>query len=241
MRRGNARPVAGIRIGMIELYSWGTPNGYKVSIALEELGLPYDVHPIDIGSGDQLTPEFLAINPNNKIPAIVDTDGPGGGRFALAESGAILVYLADKTGRLMPAGKHRYTALQWIMFQMGHVGPMLGQLGHFRSYAPEKLPYAVDRYAREASRLFHILDKRLGEVEYLAGEYSMADIATFPWIRSYRKDVGANDYPNLTRWLDAISARPAVARGVLVPPRREAPLDARAREVLFGSTQYERR
>ena len=227
---------------MIELYTWGTPNGYKVSIALEELGLPYSVHPTDIGHGAQFTPEFLAISPNNKIPAIVDTEGPGGGRLALAESGAILVYLPDKTGRLLAReGAARYQALQWIMFQMGHIGPMLGQLGHFRAYATEKLPYAIERYQREATRLFHVVDKRLGEAEYFAGEYSMADIASFPWLRAYRKDIDPTEYPHLTRWLDAIAARPAVARGLLVPPRREGPLDDKAREMLFGKTQYQRR
>ena len=227
---------------MIELHSWATPNGHKVSIALEELELPYRVHPVNIGRGEQFTPEFLAMNRNNKIPAIVDTDGPGGRPLALSESGAILLYLADKTGRLMPSDTaEKYVALQWIMFQMSSVGPMLGQANHFKTYAPEKIPYAIDRYTREAMRLIHVLDQRLGEVEYLAGEYSMADIATFPWIRSYRETVEAAEQKHVVRWLDAIAARPAVVRGLAVPPRDDKPLDARAREVLFGATQYQRR
>jgi GST-like protein len=230
---------------VIELHTWSTPNGYKVSIALEELGLPYEVHPVRIGAGEQFKPEFLAISPNNKIPAIVDTEGPGGRRFALFESGAILIYLAEKAGRLIPAdAEGRMVAIEWLMFQMANIGPMLGQVHHFRSYAPEKLPYAIDRYTNEARRLYGVLDRRLGQVEYLAGEYSVADIATYPWLRKpERQGVDIADYPNVARWRDAIAARPAVARGLAVPAAstEAAPLDATARENLFGTKQYERR
>ncbi|MCW5700893.1 MAG: glutathione S-transferase N-terminal domain-containing protein, partial [Rhodospirillales bacterium] len=173
---------------MIDLYTWSTPNGFKVSILLEELGLPYKVFPINIGAGDQFDPAFLKLNPNNKIPVIVDHDGPNGEPLALMESGAILMYLAEKSGKLMPAETvQRYTVIQWLMFQMGGLGPMLGQNHHFRRYAPETIPYAVDRYTREATRLYRVLDARLGEEEYLAGDYSIADIASYPWIRPWRR------------------------------------------------------
>jgi GST-like protein len=230
---------------VIELHTWTTPNGYKVSIALEELGLPYEVHPVRIGAGDQFKPEFLAISPNNKIPAIVDTEGPGGRPLAVFESGAILIYLADKTGRLIPASAEgRVIAVEWLMFQMANVGPMLGQAHHFRSYAPEKLPYAIERYTNEAHRLYGVLDRRLGQVEYLAGEYSIADIATYPWLRfPDRQGVDIDEYPHVARWRDAISARPAVSRGLAVPAKstHAAPFDAAERENLFGKTQYQRR
>lgn len=228
---------------MIDAYTWPTPNGHKIHIMLEECGLPYRVHPIDIGAGDQFTPEFLRISPNNKIPAIIDSEGPDGAPLPLFESGAILVYLAGKTGRFLPADvRAKYVALEWLMFQMGHIGPMLGQAHHFRKYAPEKNEYAIDRYTNEAKRLYNVLDKRLGEVPYLAGEYTIADIAVFPWTRSHaNQGVDLADYPNVKRWFDAIHARPAVQRGLQVLADRRRPItDARAREVLFGKTQYER-
>ena len=230
---------------MIDLYTDTTPNGYKISIMLEEVGLPYTPHHVDIGTGDQFKPEFLKLSPNNKIPAIVDRDGPGGQPYALMESGAILMYLADKTGRLWPKEtRARYDVAQWLMFQMGHIGPMLGQAHHFRLYAPEQLPYAVDRYTKEAKRLYGVLDKRLGDHAYLAGDYSIADIATWPWLRRPdRQGVERADYPNVQRWFEAIAARPAVERGLVVfaDKVRSAPMDAKAKEILFGATQYQRR
>jgi len=231
---------------MIDLYTWPTPNGHKIHIALEELGLPYAVHAIDIGEGDQFKPEFLKISPNNRIPAIVDQDGPKGKPLSLFESGAILIYLAEKTGKLLaPRGHARYTAIAWLMFQMGGIGPMLGQAHHFRAYAPEKIPYAIDRYTNEAKRLYGVLDRRLGEAEYLAGEYGIADIATFPWLRYWeRQGVVLSDYPNVQRWFGAIEKRPAVERGLKVLVDRvdkQKPFTDRQREILFGKTQYERR
>src|SRR6188472_4524535 len=169
---------------MIEVFTWPTPNGHKVHVMLEECGLPYRAMPVNIGAGDQFKPEFLAISPNNKVPALVDPQGPDGQPIALFESGAILVYLAAKTGRFLPAGdREKFEVLQWLMFQMGGVGPMLGQAHHFRRYAPEQIPYAVGRYTKEAARLYSVIDRRLAETEYLAGEYSIADVATFPWVR----------------------------------------------------------
>jgi GST-like protein len=233
---------------MIQLYTARTPNGFKVSIALEELGLPYEVHVVRLGQGDQFKPEFLAISPNNKIPAIVDTEpfpetGPGR-PFSVFESGAILLYLAEKAGRLLPGDPEgRMVAIQWLMFQMGGVGPLLGQAGHFRRYAPEPIPYAVERYTNEARRLYGVLDRRLGQVPYLAGEYSIADIATFPWLRRPdQQGVEIADYPHVARWRAEVAARPAVVRGLAVPaPGTEMPMDATARENLFGKTQYQRR
>ena len=205
---------------MIDLYSWGTPNGRKISVALEELGLKYQVFPINISKDEQFAPDFLKISPNNKIPAIVDHEPPwGGGPYSLFESGAILIYLADKTGKLIPPGaKGRYDCLQWLMFQMGGLGPMLGQAHHFRRFAPEQLPYAIKRYTDETARLYRVMEKRLGEVAYLAGEYSIADIASYPWITRHEwQGQSLADYPNLKRWYDAIAARPAVKRGFEVP------------------------
>ncbi|MGK7867828.1 glutathione S-transferase family protein [Falsiroseomonas sp. E2-1-a20] len=230
----------------IEVWTWPTPNGHKVHIALEELGLPYRVVPVNIGAGEQFRPEFLAITPNHRIPAIVDPDGPGGQRLTLFESGAILIYLAEKTGRLLPADPAgRYRALEWLMFQMGGVGPMFGQYGHFHTYAPEQIPYAQDRYAKEVGRLHRVLDKRLSEVSFLAGEaYSIADIATFPWIRNpERRKIDLADYPHVKRWHDAIAARPAVQRGcaVLAENQRVGGMSDQEREVLFGNTQFQAR
>jgi len=232
---------------MIEVHSWPTPNGHKVHVMLEETGLPYEVHPVDIGSGAQFDPGFLAISPNNKIPAIVDRDGPGGRPISLFESGAILLYLAEKTGKLLPADPHaRWAAVEWLMFQMGNIGPMFGQYNHFNKYAPEKIPYAVERYTNEVGRLYRVLDRRLGAAAWLAGdEYSVADIAVFPWVRSNSRKgekLGA-DLPNVRRWYAAIDARPAVQRGlaVLSDRQRTGPMDAKARENLFGKKQYEAR
>jgi GST-like protein len=229
---------------MIDLYTWTTPNGYKVSILLEEVGLPYTVHAVDIGAGDQFTEEFLAISPNNKIPAIVDPEGPDGRPISLFESGAILLYLAGKTGRFLPADvRGKYEALQWLMFQMGSVGPMLGQAHHFRIYAPEKIAYAIDRYTNEARRLYAVMDKRLANSRYIGGaEYGIADIAIFPWLRSWKNQgIDWADYPCLKGWFDEVAARPAVQRGVEVLAQARRPLvDERARAVLFGAEQYRR-
>lgn len=230
---------------MIEVYSWATPNGHKVHIMLEECGLPYRAHPIDIGAGDQFTAEFLAISPNNKIPAIVDPIGPDGAPISMFESGAILLYLASKTGRFLPeTARARFEMLEWLMFQMGGVGPMLGQAHHFRMYAPEKIPYAVDRYSNEAKRLYGVMNKRLAKSKYMAGpDYTIADIAIFPWLRSWKNQgIDWNDYPHLKGWFDEIAARPAVQRGVEVLASLRKPLhDDKARETLFGGTQYQQR
>lgn len=229
----------------IEVYSWPTPNGHKVHVMLEECGLKYEAIPVNIGAGEQFRPDFLAISPNNKIPAIVDPEGPDGRPISLFESGAILVYLAAKTGRFLPAGdREKFEVLQWLMFQMGGVGPMLGQAHHFRMYAPEKVPYAIDRYSNEARRLYAVIDKRLATSEWLGGaEYSIADIATFPWLRSWQNQgVVLEDYPHLKRWFDTVSERPAVQRGVKVLADLRKPVtDDKAREILFGATQYQRR
>jgi GST-like protein len=229
---------------MIEVWSWPTPNGHKVHIALEELGLPYKVIPVNIGKGDQFKPEFLAITPNHRIPAIVDPDGPGGVPLRLFESAAILIYLSEKTGgRLIPADPvQRYTCLQWMMFQMAGTGPMFGQYHHFANYAQEKIPYAIERYTNEVRRLHRVLDKRLGQSEYLAGpEYSMADIINFPWLRyPERRNIDLADYPNIKRWFDLVAARPAVQRGVevLADKKRPGPMTDEEREVMFGKTQF---
>ncbi|MBK8528215.1 MAG: glutathione S-transferase N-terminal domain-containing protein [Rubrivivax sp.] len=230
---------------MIEVYSWATPNGHKVHIMLEECGLPYRAIPVDIGRGDQFEADFLRISPNNKIPALVDPDGPDGRPITLFESGAILVYLAAKTGRFMPEDlRGRYEVLQWLMFQMGGVGPMLGQAHHFRIYAPEKIPYAVDRYSNEAKRLYGVMNRQLAKSTYIAGPtYSIADIAIFPWLRSWKNQgIDWNDYPHLKGWFDEIAKRPAVMRGVEVLADLRRPVnDDKARDVLFGSTQYKAR
>ncbi len=204
---------------MIDLYTWSTPNGRKVSIMLEETGLAYRVHKIGISKGDQFKPEFVAINPNSKIPAIIDGDGPGGKQLTLFESGAIVIYLAEKTGKFLPKDPAvRYVVLEWVMFQMGGVGPMFGQVHHFLRAAPEPVPYAIERYARETRRLYGVLDARLGKAEYLAGEYSIADIATYPWVARHEwHKVALGDFPNVERWYQTIGARPAMARGMAVP------------------------
>jgi len=204
---------------VIDLYTWSTPNGRKVSIMLEETGLPYRVHKVDISKNEQFKPEFIALNPNSKIPAILDPEGPTGRPMALFESGAILIYLAEKTGRLLAKEPMaRYATLQWLMFQMGGVGPMFGQVHHFLRAAPEPVPYAIERYGKETRRLYGVLDARLGKSEYLAGDYSIADIATYPWVARHEwHKVALGDFPSVERWYQAISARPAVARGMQVP------------------------
>ena len=199
---------------MIDLYSAATPNGQKIHIMLGETGLAYTVHWVDIDRGEQFEPAFLEISPNNKIPAIVDHDGPGGAPLALFESGAILIYLAEKTGRFLPAEpRARAEVLQWLMFQMGGIGPMLGQAHHFRAYARERIPYAIERYTNEAARLYRVLDKRLEGRTFVAGAYSIADMAIFPWIRLHeRQGQDLADYPEIARWFESIATRPAVAK-----------------------------
>jgi GST-like protein len=203
---------------MIQLYTWGTPNGKKVSIMVEEVGIPYEVHAINLQKGDQHKPDYLAINPNNKIPAIIDTEGPDGKLLTLFESGAILMYLAEKTGKLWPKElRKRYEVIQWLMFQMGGVGPMFGQANYFFR-AQEKVPQAIERFHKEALRLYSVLDKQLGQQEFLAGDYSIADIATYPWVwRHEMHQVKLEQFSNVKRWYDAIAARPAVQRGMAVP------------------------
>jgi GST-like protein len=230
---------------MIDLYYWPTPNGHKVTIFLEETGLEYKIVPVNIRKGEQFAPEFLNISPNNRMPAIVDTDGPGGEAFSLFESGAILLYLAEKTGKLMPSEtRARYRVIEWLMFQMANVGPMLGQAGHFRNAAPEKIPYAIERYTNESRRLFNVLDKRLAKVSYVAGDYSIADIATYPWVvaalRAQPEQLDTR--PNLKRWIDALAARPAVQKGMAVMAGQpQQPLTEEERSILYGSKQHERR
>ena len=200
---------------MIDLYTWTTPNGRKVSIGLEEFGLPYKAHAIDISKDEQFAPAFLKISPNNRIPAIVDNDNG----MSLFESGAILIYLADKTGKLMPKdGEGRYRVIEWLMWQMGGVGPMLGQVHHFVKYNKGKAPYAEERYSKEAARLYGVLDRRLEGREFLAGDYSIADIATWPWISRFEwQEIDMNKFPNVKRWYTTIANRPAVQRGYKVP------------------------
>ena len=230
---------------MIDLYTWPTPNGHKIHIMLEETGLTYRVHPIDIGAGDQFKPEFLKISPNNKMPAMIDSDGPDGKPISLFESGAMLLYLASRTGKFLPENmRDRWATLQWLMFQMGGVGPMLGQAHHFLAYAPEKIPYAMQRYSKEANRLYGVMDRRLAESKFIAcGEYTIADMAIMPWLRSYqRQGVNMAEYPHVRKWFDGIAARPAVQRGLAVLAERRKPLmDDKAKEMLFGATQYQKR
>jgi glutathione S-transferase len=215
---------------MLDLYTAATPNGHKISIALEELGLPYTVHAIDLLAGEQKHPEFLAMNPNGRIPVLVDRGADG---FAIFESGAILIYLAEKTGKLMPADpKARSVVLQWLMFQMSAIGPMMGQANVFFRYFPEKLEPAIKRYQNESRRLFEVLEVRLGQVPWLAGEYSIADIANWAWVRTHAwSGVSVDGLPNLQNWMEAMAERPACQRGVLIPPPREQPADERARAI----------
>ena len=224
----------------IDLYYWPTPNGWKITIFLEEVDLPYNVVPVDIAAGDQYEPEFLKISPNNKMPAIIDPEGPDGAPITLFESGAILIYLADKTKRFFPqTPRARYVVLQWLMFQMGHVGPMLGQAHHFRLYAPEKIPYAVERYTDEAARLYRVIDRRLAETTFIAGdEYTIADMAIFPWLRSHENQgQSLDDYPSLKRWYEGMEARPAIRRALDVGKelrRSLTDIDQETRKMLFG-------
>ena len=232
---------------MIELYTWPTPNGQKVQILLEELCLPHRVHAVNIGAGDQFDPDFLVFSPNNKIPAIVDPDGPEGEPLTLFESGAILWYLADKHGRFLPPDQRaRMEVLQWLMFQMGSLGPMLGQAHHFRIYAPQRIDYAVERYTREANRLYSVMDHRLAGSPWLGGgAYGIADIAAYPWTVGYeRQGVRIEDYPHVQRWQSRIGERPQVAAGMTVlaeEGKRTSLTDEKARDVLFGESQYRRR
>jgi GST-like protein len=231
---------------MIDLYTWPTPNGHKVHIMLEEVKLPYKVIPINIGKGDQFKPSFLRISPNNKMPAIVDTDGPGRKPIALFESGAILMYLAEKTGKLLPKStRGRYEVYQWLMFQMGSVGPMLGQAHHFRNYTKRRIQYGYDRYTNEATRIYGVINRQLGKTRFIANDrYSIADIAIYPWLRSHaNQGQDLNDYRHVKRWYMAIEKRGAVQRGlqVLADRRRGGKMDAKTREMLFGSAQYKKR
>ncbi|MBT8552888.1 glutathione S-transferase family protein [Polynucleobacter paneuropaeus] len=234
---------------MIDVYSWATPNGHKIHIMLEEcgyrLGKDWLAHPIDIGAGDQFKPDFIKISPNNKIPAIVDPNGPDGKPISIFESGAILLYLAAKTGKFLPKStRAKYDVLQWLMFQMGGLGPMLGQNHHFRTYAPEKIEYAINRYTNEAKRLYGVLDRQLSKRPFIAGkEYSIADIAIFPWTRNWKNQgIEIDEFPHFKKWFEKISARPAVRRGVEVLTNLRKPLtDDKARDLLFGASQYQKR
>ncbi len=228
---------------MIELFYWPTPNGHKITMFLEETGLKYDIHPVNIGKGDQFKPEFLAFSPNNRMPAIIDrapTDG--GAPVTVFESGAILLYLAEKTGKFLPSDlRKRFDVIQWLMWQMGGLGPMAGQNHHFGTYAPEKIPYAIERYVKETNRLYGVLDKRLADREFVAGDYSIADIAAYPWIVPYeRQGQNLEDFPHLKRWFEAIHARPATVRayeiGLRVNPNPPGIRTEEERKVLFGQT-----
>jgi GSH-dependent disulfide-bond oxidoreductase len=230
---------------MIDLYSWATPNGHKVHIMLEECKLPYAVHAVDIGTGDQFKPEFLAISPNNKIPAMVDSEGPDGKPISVFESGAMLIYLAGKTGKFMPkSDRAKYEVLQWVMFQMGGLGPMLGQNHHFRLYAPEKIDYAINRYTNESKRLYGVLDRRLSVSPFVGGKaYSIADMAIWPWLRNWKNQgIELGDFPHVKAWFELIEKRPAVQKAVQVLAAQRKPLtDDKQREILFGNTQYQKR
>ncbi len=239
---------------MLDLYFWPTPNGYKITMLLEELSLKYNIVPVNIGKGDQFEPEFLKISPNNKMPALTDSEGPGGKPISIFESGAIMIYLAEKHGKFMPTEpRGRYNVLQWLMFQMGTVGPMLGQAHHFRRYAPDQIKYAIDRYTNEASRIYNVIDRRLEEGEYLAGDYSIADMATYPWLVPHKMQGQELDaYPNLKRWYEAIRSRPATQRGFAVMAdtvekmraaalERQKPHDQESWNNLFGNKQFEKR
>ncbi len=229
---------------MIDLYYWPTPNGHKISIFLEETATPYRVVPVNIRKGEQFAPDFLKISPNNRMPAIVDTDGPGGQPISIFESGAILLYLAEKTGKLMPSEtRARFSVIQWLMFQMAGVGPMFGQAGHFRNAAPEKIPYAIERYTNETHRLCDVMDKRLADSPFLGGDYSIADIVSYPWVVAAlrREPDQLGTRPNLKRWIDAIGERPAVKRGMAVMADTPVqPLTDEERSILYGKKQFER-
>jgi len=233
---------------MIDVYTWPTPNGHKVHIMLEETGLKYRVHGVNIREGEQFKPEFLKISPNNRIPALVDHDGPGGKPISVFESGAMLLYLASKTGKLLPADLDaRWRCMEWLMWQMGGLGPMMGQANHFRRYSKDKIQYAIDRYTNEANRLTRVLDRRLGEAPYTAGkDYSISDIAIFPWLRgAENRGVNIAEYPNVRRWFDAINARPAVQRALQVladqSAANQAPHSDKSWDILFGKTQFQQR
>lgn len=230
---------------MIELYFWPTPNGQKISIMLEECGYEYTNRPINILKGDQFEESFLAISPNNKIPAITDSDGPGGRQYSLFESGAILEYLAEKSGKFMPTEPGlKYEVLQWLYFQVGGVGPMFGQCGHFMGYAPKKIPYGIERYQNETKRLYGVMDKRLSDRDYLATDYSIADIAVFPWVDvRWLHEIEIDEYPNVKRWYEEIKARPAVIKGMKLMEEDEVignPSDE-TREVFFGQSQLDQK
>jgi GST-like protein len=232
---------------MIDVYFWPTPNGYKITVMCEEAGLKYNIIPINIGAGDQFKPEFLKISPNNRMPAIVDPDGPGGKPIAIFESGAILMYLAEKTGKLMPSDpRGKYNVIQWLMFQMASVGPMLGQAHHFRVYAPEKLEYAINRYTNEAKRIYNVIEKQLSQSPYIAGDYSIADIAIYPWLVPHNmQGQNLDDFPHLKKWYEGIRARPAVQAGFAAMSdqlkNRPPTQDQKAWDTLFGAKQFEKR
>ncbi len=233
---------------MIDVYTWPTPNGHKVHIMLEETRLKYRVHAVNIREGEQFKPGFLKISPNNRIPAIVDHKGPGGKPISVFETGAILLYLASRTGKLLPADLHdRWNCMQWLMWQMGGVGPMFGQANHFRRYSKEKIQYAIDRYTNESNRLTRVLDKRLHEARYVAGkDYSIVDIAIFPWYRgAENRGVNLEEYPSVKRWFNEIAARPAVQRGVKVlaevQAANTAPHSDKSWDIMFGRKQFEKR
>ena len=234
---------------MLKVYTWPTPNGHKIHIMLEECGLregrDWQAIAVNIGQGDQFKPEFLAVSPNNKIPALVDAHGPDGKPISIFESGAMMIYLASKYGKFMPqSDRHKFQALEWLMFQMGGVGPMLGQNHHFRQYAPEKIEYAINRYTNEAKRIYGVIDKRLVTSKFIAcHQYTIADMAIFPWLRNWKNQgMELADYPHLQAWFNKLAARPAVQRGIEVLAHLRKPItDDKAREVMFGSTQYAKR
>ena len=230
---------------MLDVYNWPTSNGRKIFIMLEECGLPYRVHPVVIRKGEQFAPDFLKISPNNKIPAVIDQDGPDGKPLSLFESGAILMYLAQKSGQFLPKDmRGQYEVLPWLFMQVGHVGPMFGQAHHFHGNAPPSNEYAIQRFDNEQKRIYGVLDRRLGEAEYLGGDYSIADMAVFPWTQTDAEKGMLAAYPNVQRWFDAVMARPGVQRGIAVMAeerKNQPPMTAEAREIMFGAKQYERR
>jgi GST-like protein len=232
-------------IAMLDLYYWPTPNGWKITIFLEEAAVPYNVKPLNIAKGEQFTDEFLKINPNHRMPAIVDHDGPDGRPISIFESAAILLYLAEKHGKFLSKDtRKKYDAIQWLEWQMGGIGPMFGQAGHFLRYAPEKIPYAIERYTNEAKRLCRVADKRLADREFIAGEYSIADMAIFPWVHALAETIAIDETPNLKRWVEMLRARPAVDRGLKVLEEVRRPvseMSEEARSILFGKKQFEKR